>query len=92
MLEEAYSAVTSATHQGLYEKLDKSTINQGQGPHGFLYIMETARDRLHGYGEHLSLHNLGALQLHASISCRNREFRLKNMKWAISNVYSALLF
>ena len=50
---QQYSAVSNATRQELYDELAKTKTKQGQDPDDVLYVMKTARERLHDMGEHI---------------------------------------
>ena len=78
-LQEKYDVVSNATHQELYDELAKTKMKQGQDRDDFLYIMETARDRLHDMGEHIFPDRFGDLVLDALTPdynfVRNTSFR-----------------
>ena len=99
-LEEKYDAVSNATRQELYEELAKTKMKQDQDPDDFLYIMETARDRLHDMGEHITPERFGDLLLNAltpdynfvrNTSFRDRDFGLEDIKSTMRNMYAYLL-
>ncbi|CAN0372110.1 unnamed protein product, partial [Scytosiphon promiscuus] len=100
-LEEKYDAVSNATRQELYEELTKTKMGQGQDPDTFLYILETARDRLHDMGEYISPERFGdLLRLNAltpdydfvrNTSFIDREFGLEEINSTMRNMYADLL-
>ena len=67
-LEGKHDAVSNATRQELYDELAKTKMKLGQDPDGFMYIMETARDRLHDMGEHIL--PIGSVTLYSTPSRR----------------------
>ena len=80
----------------MYDGLAKTKIKQCQDPDDFLHIMETARDRLHDMGEHISPDLFGDLILNALpsdcnfgryTSFRDREFRVEDIKSTMRNMY-----
>ena len=96
-LMKKYDAVISATRQELYDELAKTKMKQGQDPDDFLHIMETARDRLHDMGEHISPDLFGDLILNAlpsdcnfgrNTSFRDREFGVEDIKSTMRNMYA----
>ena len=95
MLEEKYDAVSNATRQELYDELAKTKMKQDHDPDDVLYIMETARDRLHDMGVHISPNRLGDLLLNAltpdykfvrNTSCGDHEFGLADIKSTMHHI------
>ena len=75
-------------------------MKQGPDPDAFLYTMETARDRLHDMGEHISPKRFGDFILNAltpdynfvrNTSIKDREFGLEDIKSTMRNIYADLL-
>ena len=99
-LEGKHDAVSNATRQELYDELAKTKMKLGQDPDGFMYIMETARDRLHDMGEHISPDRFGDLIINVLTpdynfarvtSFRDLEFGPEDTKSTMRNTYADFL-